>query len=121
VEREFDSRASFTQRAVVTFVSMIIVISLYPGIAVQDNNPFIIGLAALIFTVANSLVRPLLIVLTLPLTCLTMGLFILVINGIVLRLTAWLIPSMTVDGYGIVGALLLSVVGGIILSLVGRE
>jgi putative membrane protein len=121
MRREFDSGPTFFQRALVTLVSLIVVIWLYPGIEFAGDNPLWILLAAVIFTAANSIVRPLLILLTLPLTCLTMGLFILVINGLVLRLTASFIPTMEVHGYGIVGALLLSLVGGLVLALVGRD
>ena len=119
MQREFDKPSTFLSRALITFISLIVVIWFYPGITVVDNNPVVIALAALILTIANSTVRPLLIVLTLPLSCLTMGLFILVINGLVLRLAAWLIPSFEVHGYGIVGALLISLVGGLVLGLVG--
>jgi putative membrane protein len=122
LQREFDKPATFLQRAVVTFVSLAVVIWIYPGISVTDNNPVVIAVAALILTAANAVVRPLLIVLTLPLTCLTMGLFILVINGLMLRLTAFLMPdSFFVAGKGIVGALLVSCVGGLVLALVGRD
>ena len=67
---------------------------------------------ALLFTVVNAIVGPLLRLLTLPLVVVTLGLFLLVINAALLALTALLSPSLTVDGF--VPALL----GGLIIAVV---
>jgi putative membrane protein len=57
-------------------------------------------------------VKPVLFVLTLPLTILTLGLFLFILNAMMLALTAWLVPGIRVDGWmtTIVAAVLLSVV-----------
>ena len=55
-------------------------------------------IAALLLGIVNAIVRPLLIILTLPLTLVTLGLFLLIVNGISLGLVAWLMPSVTVAG-----------------------
>ena len=55
--------------------------------------------SALLLGLANALVKPLLIVLTLPLTLITFGLFLLVINALVLLLVAWFIKGFKVSGF----------------------
>lgn len=70
-------------------------------------------LAALIFGVVNAVVKPILVLLTFPITLVTLGLFLIVINAAMLGLTAWLLPGFTIDGF--VPALL----GWLIVTLVG--
>ncbi|WP_407571395.1 phage holin family protein [Deinococcus altitudinis] len=67
--------------------------------------------AALVLGVVNALIRPLLLLLSLPVNVLTLGLFTLVVNGAVLSIVAWA-TSLNVAGFGaaIIGALILSVV-----------
>lgn len=55
--------------------------------------------AALLLGIANTIVRPLLIVLTLPITILSLGFFLLVINAAVFGLVAWLLPGFSLDGF----------------------
>ena len=70
----------------------------------------------MIFGFVNAIVRPLLILLTLPATILTLGLFIIVINALMFMLTAWLAPGVKVDGFvpALVGAIVMMVVGFIV-------
>ncbi|SFN07840.1 phage holin family protein [Variovorax sp. OV329] len=63
-----------------------------------DSTGALIG-SALLLGLANALVKPLLIVLTLPLTLITFGLFLLVINALVLLLVAWLVKGFKVSGF----------------------
>ena len=85
-----------------------------PGIAVDTPMPLI--LAALVLGIVNALVRPVLFVLTLPITCLTLGLFYLVVNGIAFGLTAWLVPGFRVHGFvpAVLGALCVSVLSWVL-------
>jgi putative membrane protein len=72
----------------------------------------------------NAIVRPVLFFLTLPLTLLTLGLFIFVLNAICFGLTAWLVPGFSIDGFfsALFGALLVTVVSWILNGLVvGRR
>jgi putative membrane protein len=77
-------------------------------------------LAGLVLGLINALVRPVLVVLTLPLTLLTLGLFLLVLNGICLALTAWLVPGFDIDGFlpAVLGALVISVVSWLLTAFV---
>ena len=81
------------------------------GIHVESMVTLVI--AALVLGLLNAIVRPVLFWLTLPLTILTLGLFLLVLNGIVLALTAWLVPGFGIDTFGsaVLGALILSIIG----------
>ncbi len=64
----------------------------------------------------NALIRPIVIILTLPFTIVTLGLFLLVVNGLMLALTAYLIPGFNVDGIvpAILGSIVVSVVGWVV-------
>lgn len=55
--------------------------------------------AALLLGFANTFVRPLVILLTLPFTLVTLGLFLLVVNGLMVKLVAWLVRGFHVDGF----------------------
>lgn len=55
--------------------------------------------SAIIIGLANATVKPLLIILTLPITIITLGFFLLVINALVVLLAAWLVPGFDVDGF----------------------
>ncbi|HEX2791206.1 MAG TPA: phage holin family protein [Steroidobacteraceae bacterium] len=68
-------------------------------------------LAALVLGIANFLVRPILIIVTLPITILTLGLFLIVINALMLMLTGAIVPGFHVASFG--AALL----GGLLLGL----
>jgi len=69
----------------------------FKGIRFESTGA-LIG-SALLLGLANALVKPLLIVLTLPLTLLTFGLFLLVINALMLLLVAWFIKGFKVSGF----------------------
>jgi putative membrane protein len=55
--------------------------------------------SALLLGIANTIIRPILIVLTLPLTVLTLGLFLLVINALMMKLVAWLVHGFKLSGF----------------------
>jgi putative membrane protein len=57
-------------------------------------------LAALLLGVVNAIVRPIVFLLTLPLTLLTLGLFLLVLNAAMVALVAWILPGFRLHGFG---------------------
>jgi putative membrane protein len=63
------------------------------------DGPADLILAGLLLGVVNSVVRPIAILLTLPMTIVTLGLFLLVINAAMVGLVAWILPGMTLDGF----------------------
>lgn len=92
---------------------------LVPGIAIQGVGTLL--LAALLLGMTNALVRPLLILLTLPITVVTLGLFLLVINAAMLGLVAALLDQFTIAGFfsALFGALIVSMTGWIASWYIG--
>jgi putative membrane protein len=80
-------------------------------------------LAALVLGVVNFLVRPILIVITLPITILTLGLFLIVINALMLMLTGAIVTGFKVDSFGaaLLGGLLLGLFNLAASALVNRR
>lgn len=73
---------------------------------------------ALILGLINATIKPVLQLLTLPLTCLTFGLFALLLNAGLFAIAAWLTPGMQVSVWGaILGAIVVSIASGVIYSL----
>ena len=77
--------------------------------------------AAAVLGLLNVLVKPILLLVTLPVTILTLGLFTLVINGVVLKLVAMLVPQLRFESFGtaIWAAFLLSVISLVLNALTG--
>lgn len=99
-------------------------ILIVPGLEHQAESGVSLLIIALLFGLVNALIRPIVVLLTCPLILLTMGLFILVINTIMLSLTVWLsgVFDLGLSSAGFwstfFGALVISVVSGIISLLV---
>jgi len=68
-------------------------------------------LAALVLGLVNFLIRPILIIVTLPITIVTLGLFLFVINALMLMLTGAIVPGFKVDSFGA------ALIGGLVLAL----
>ena len=99
----------FIAHLVITAGLLLIVANLVEGIHINGWGPALLG--ALVLGLANACIRPLMILLTLPLTLLTFGLFLLVVNGVMLQLTAMLTPGIKVSGCGS------AIIGSIVLAL----
>ena len=77
---------------------------------------------ALVLGALNAFILPVLRVVTLPLTCLTFGLFALVLNAALFGLAAFLTPGLTISWYGaLVGAVFVSIASGAIYSLLDEQ
>jgi putative membrane protein len=116
-------------RWVITGLSLFVAAWVVPGIRVDDGNAWIaVAAMAVILGLVNAIVRPLLTLLSCPLIILTLGLFVLVING----LTLWLASSIAVNWFGVGfyvtgfwpafwGALIVSIVSVILSTFVSDE
>jgi putative membrane protein len=102
---------SFVLYFLVIAATMLGLSRVLPGFQVDGWGPAIIG--AVVLAVVNTLVRPILFIITLPLTIVTLGLFLLVINVMMIFLTAALVPGFHVHGFwtALCASLVLSVVG----------
>jgi putative membrane protein len=87
---------------------LLLVASLVRGVHVQGRGSALVG--ALVLGFVNAIVRPLMVLLTLPFTILTFGLFLLVVNALMLWLVAALVPGIRVQGIGsaLLGSLVLT-------------
>jgi|SRR5579871_525377 len=111
-------------RWVITSFSLFVAAWLVPGIRVERSGWTIFAAMAIILGLVNAIVRPILKLLTCPMIILTLGLFVLVINGITLWLASaiavsWFHVGFYVDGLwsAVLGALIVSIVSVILTSL----
>jgi putative membrane protein len=93
----------------VTSLLVLLVAKIVDGFEVKNWGAAL--MAALALGLVNGFVRPLMVLLTLPITVLTLGLFLLVINALMLWLAAAIVPGVRIKGFGsaFFGALLLSI------------
>lgn len=100
----------FVARLLLNGIAIIVASYIVPGL--QISTPVAAVIAGVFLGLVNALVRPVLLLLTLPLTLLTLGLFIFVVNAACLALAAYLVPGFSIDGFwpAVFGALIVSVV-----------
>lgn len=111
--------------AVATFAA----IALIPGIyAVGDNGYIAVGAFALALAFINSIIKPVAQFLSLPITIITLGIFYLVVNALLLNLASWLSVSIfpsgvMVDSFGdaFLGAIVISIISGIMNAITGAN
>ena len=103
--------AGFVLRVLIVALGLWLASELVPGIEVKGGAT-LLG-AALILGIVNAVIRPVIIVLTLPITILTLGVFLLVINAAMLGLVASLFNGFSVAGFGsaILGSVVVSITG----------
>jgi len=101
--------AGLAIRWVLNAFALWVVSVIVPGI--HAETVFATFAAALVLGVLNALLRPILLLLTLPINLLTLGLFTFVVNALMLELTATIVRGFAVEGFGsaLIGALVLSV------------
>ncbi len=102
----------------VSALAVAIVSYLLPGVSVE--GAFAALVTALVLGLANAFIRPILLLLTLPLTLLTLGLFALVINAFMVMLTAAVVPGFVVAGFwwALLFSLVLTLVNWALSSLI---
>jgi len=100
--------------------ALLLVAHLYPGVTVKSFGSAMI--AALVLGLLNALLRPLLVLLTLPVTVLTLGLFLFVINALMFYFAASMLEGLSVASFGaaLIGSLIYSVCGMVIDAALER-
>ncbi len=95
---------------------MLVVTGVYGGVAISSFGSAMI--AALVIGLFNAVLRPILVVLTLPVTVVTLGLFLFVINALMFWAASGLLDGFAVNGFGaaLIGSLIYSVLGLLIAS-----
>jgi putative membrane protein len=111
----------FLLRVVIVAAGLWVASKLVPGVSITDGWSLL--WAALVLGIMNALVRPVLIIMTLPLTILTLGLFLLVINAAMLSLVAWMLDGVTVAGFwsAFFGAIVISITGWLASSFISDQ
>ena len=111
----------FLIRWLLNAVALWVTCSIVGGISVTGTTPLLV--AALVLGVLNAFLRPLLLIVTIPLLLITLGLFVFVVNGLVLWLTSSLVAGFHVSGFGsaVLGALILSCVSFLLNLFLGDQ
>jgi putative membrane protein len=112
---------TFLITAGVTALSLLIISKLPLGIEVDSPTKAIV--AGIVFGVLNAFVKPILVVLTIPITILSLGLFLLVLNAIIFGIAAWLVEGFRLrNGFwsALLGAIALGIINSILLFILTR-
>lgn len=112
---------NFLIRLLITGLAVIITAYLLPGVDVENFLTAIILGAVL--ALLNATIRPLLILVTIPVTFFTLGLFLLVINALMIMLADYIVPGFYVDGFwwALAFSLILSLVNTVLKDLSGTK
>lgn len=111
----------FLIRWAVTTVSVLVAANIVSGVTYDSAGALLV--AALLLGVANAVLKPVLLLLTLPFVLLTFGSFILVINALCFWFVGWLVKGFSVEGFwsAFFGALIVSAVSFLLNALVWKE
>ena len=98
-------------------ISLLFIAWLIPGITIESFNAALY--ASFIIGLVNVFIRPLFVVITIPITIITLGLFIFIINAILFGLVAYIVPGFEVDGFlsALLGSILLSIISTFINNI----
>ncbi|HXE26386.1 MAG TPA: phage holin family protein [Roseiarcus sp.] len=109
----------FLIRAVVVGIGLWLASKIVSGVVFNSTETLIA--AALLLGIVNAFVRPVIVVLTLPVTLLTLGLFLLVINALMILLVAWFLPGFMVAGFwpAVGAAIVVSLTGWVMSGWIG--
>ncbi len=99
---------------VLTALSLLMTAYLVPGISIDGFT--VAAIATLVMGLINALVRPILLIFTLPLTILTLGLFLFVVNAISFSLVSYFTPGFTVNSFwdALFGSVILSIISSVL-------
>ena len=109
----------FIIKVLITAVAVYLAAYLLPGVTITDVKTTII--VALVLALLNTFIRPILVILTIPITILTLGLFLLIINALMVKWAASLVDGFTVDGWwsALLVSLIVTIVSYILNGLIG--
>ncbi len=111
----------FFLRWSINLLALVIAGSVIPGIRIQSITMGVV--AAGIFGVVNAVIRPVVLILTLPINLLTLGLFTLVINAAMLKLVSQVVPGFVIESFrsAFFGALLISIISWMLNMFIGDD
>jgi len=105
---------AFVTRWIITTIAVYVASAIVPGMHIGSLST-LVG-SALLLGIVNTFVRPVLLLLSTPFILLTMGIFIFVINALLLGCISWLLPSFQIEGFwsAFLGSFLISLVGWVL-------
>jgi putative membrane protein len=108
-------------RAAIAALGLWVASEIFTGLEFESTSKLIV--AAILLGVVNAFVRPLAFILTLPLTVLTLGLFLLVLNAGMVALVAWMVPGFEISGFwtAVGASLIVSLVSWAASSMIGTR
>lgn len=111
-------KKNFWWRVIVNAAALYL-IARYAVSGLHFANPASILLAGFVLGVVNALIRPLFVILALPFSLLTLGLFTFIVNGFMLKITSWLVPGFSISGFfaAVWTSILLSLFSAVVGSL----
>ncbi|GAA2956307.1 MULTISPECIES: phage holin family protein [Micrococcaceae] len=125
---------SFLIRVIINALALAAAVWVVPGLHISAMSDDLMGsviaylIIGLIFGLINALVRPIVAFFTLPITCLTLGLFTVIVNALMLLLTSWLTQftpvGLSIDKFwwdAIAGTIIISIISAVLGVFVGKE
>jgi putative membrane protein len=111
----------FLLRAALAALGLWVASQLLPGLSFDSNQKLVI--AALVLGVVNASVRPIAFILTLPITVVTLGLFLFILNAAMIGLVARLIAGFRIDGFwtAMLAAIIVGVISWVGSSVIGSR
>ena len=111
----------FLLRAAITALGLWVASEILSGLVFDSTSKLVV--AAILLGIVNAIVRPLAFILTLPITVVTLGLFLLVLNAGMVALVAWVVPGFTISGFwtAVGAALIVSLVSWAASSVIGSN
>lgn len=112
---------NFVLKLLLSALAVVVLANILPGVTVDSFLTAII--VALVLSLLNFLVKPILIIFTLPITILTLGLFLLIVNALIILLADWLVNGFSVSSiwWALLFSLLLSLLNSILHSFIKSE
>jgi putative membrane protein len=111
----------FLAHLVISAAMLLVVANVVSGVQINSWGSAIVG--ALMLGIVNAVIRPLLVFFTLPLTILTLGLFLFVVNALMLQLVGAIAPGIKIAGFGpaLLGSLLLTILNIGVNAMLGSR
>ena len=102
---------------IITSLVLLLMAKIVKGVEIDSWGSALF--AAVILGLVNAFVKPLMVLLTIPLTVITMGLFLLVINALMLQLVAVMSPGVNISGFGkaVLGSIVLTILNLLVLTI----
>lgn len=112
----------FILRVIIYAIGIALVAEIVPGIHIPNDTLSTLIIIGIVFGILNAILKPIITFLTCPLVILSLGLFVLIINGVMLLITAALIPArLQIDGFwpAFVGGIVMSIISLILERVLG--